>query len=57
MYENPDEYISEEKRRKQMLKKAIQYMEKKQGEDTDEMSPEEIVDAAEKFEDFVKKEK
>jgi len=56
MHENPSEFLNGEKRRKQMLKKAIQYMEKR-GEDTEEMNPEEIVEAAEKFEEFVKKEK
>jgi len=54
MHENPSEFLDEEKRRRHMLKKAIEYMEKK-GEDTDEMSPEEIVDAAEQFDKFVKK--
>lgn len=53
MHDNPSEFLDGEKRRKQMLKKAIEYMEKR-GEDTDEMNPEEIVEAAEQFDDFVK---
>lgn len=53
MYDNPDEYHSEEERRKQMLKKAIQYMEKR-GDDAEEMSLKEIVEAAEHFDDFIK---
>jgi len=52
-YDNPKEYISEEKRKQKMLKKAIQYMEKKDA-DEDEMTPEEVVEAAEKFDEFVK---
>lgn len=53
VYENPENYISEEKRRNKMLEKAIQYMEKR-GEDADKMTPEEIVEAAENFDKFVK---
>jgi len=53
-YDNPEEYISEEKRKQKMLKKAIEYMDKKDiGEDEKEMTPEEIVAAAEKFDEFV----
>lgn len=54
-YENPEEYISEEKRRKEMLKKAIQYMDKLD-EDAEKMDSEDIVKAAETFNNFVKKE-
>jgi len=54
MYDNPQDFINEkQKRRKHMLKKALEYMDKK-GEDTEDMTPEEIVEAAEKFDDFVK---
>jgi len=54
MHEKPSELLDDEKRRKQMLKKAIEYMEKK-GEEPEEMTPKEIVEAAEKFNEFVKK--
>lgn len=52
IYENPDDYNEDEDRRKDMLKKALQYMDKKD-KDADEMTPEEIVEAAEKFDNFI----
>ena len=51
-YDNPKEYIDEEKRKNKMLKRAIDYMDKKETEES-EMSPEEIVEAAEKFDEFI----
>lgn len=57
MHENPSEFLDEEKRRKQMLKKAIEYMEKRKGEDKSHMEPEDIVEAAKKFDEFVNNER
>lgn len=53
MYDNPDNYNKDEDRRKEMLKRAIQYMEKRKGEEEIDMTPDDIVEAAEKFTEFI----
>lgn len=57
-YDNPDEYNKDADRRKEMLKRAIQFMEKKKADDEEiDMSSEDIVEAAEKFDEFINNER
>jgi len=54
MYEEAENYSSSEERRDESLKKAIHFMEKQKAEnETSDMSPEDIVEAAKKFEKFI----
>lgn len=55
-YENPEDYIEEEKRRHKMLEKALKLAKiKSTEEEPTEMDSEDIVEAAEKFDDFISK--
>jgi len=55
-YENPSDYIEDEKQRLEMLEKALELAELKKTDDTEtSMSAEDVVNAAEKFNDFVEK--